>query len=129
MIKQYINQNNLSKHVSLMGRLSQLKVKDEYYKSDCLIVTSHYETFCNVIIEAMMCGLKVISTDVGIANEVINNNNGIVIDKDSVSLKNAMNRILELKNKHERYHIHQQIKKDFSQKNLMTQLLEHYEKI
>ena len=40
-----------------------------------------------------------------------------------------MNRILELKNKHERYHIHQQIKKDFSQKNLMTQLLEHYEKI
>ena len=38
-----------------------------------------------------MCGLKVISTDVGIANEVINNNNGIVIDKDSVSLKNAMN--------------------------------------
>ena len=129
LIKQYINQNNLSKHVSLMGRLSQLKVKDEYYKSDCLIVTSHYETFCNVIIEAMMCGLKVISTDVGIANEVINNNNGIVIDKDSVSLKNAMNRILELKNKHERYHIHQQIKKDFSQKNLMTQLLEHYEKI
>ena len=58
LIKQYINQNNLSKHVSLMGRLSQLKVKGEYYKSDCLIVTSHYETFCNVIIEAMMCGFK-----------------------------------------------------------------------
>ena len=84
--------------IKLESQKKHSEVKKQYYNSDCLIVTSRYETFCNVIIEAMMCGLKVISTNVGIANEVINKKNGVIIENNSISLINAINKVIKLQN-------------------------------
>ncbi len=125
-IKKYIKKHNLSNNISLMGRLSQAEVKKQYYNSDCLIVTSRYETFCNVIIEAMMCGLKVISTNVGIANEVINKENGVIIKNNSISLINAINKVIKLQNDDNRIFIHNEILKRFSQKKFLLTISKLY---
>lgn len=60
-----------------------------FYKgADCVLLTSEYEGWSRVAIEAMACGCPVIMTDVGCAGEVVKNNeNGLVVgvnDRDAI---------------------------------------------
>ncbi|MDO8260007.1 MAG: glycosyltransferase family 4 protein, partial [Candidatus Magasanikbacteria bacterium] len=66
---------------------------EEYYKNaDVFLLTSNYEGWGMVIIEAASYGLPIIMTDVGCAGEVIKNNeSGLIVPVgDLEELKNAM---------------------------------------
>lgn len=53
--------------------------------TDIYICASDYESFCLPALEAMTCGAAVITTDNGgIADFIVNNENGLVIEKNSV---------------------------------------------
>jgi glycosyltransferase involved in cell wall biosynthesis len=85
-----------SETVSFAG----LKEKDELVKeineADFLVLSSHYETFGSVIIETLACGVPVVSFDVGIADEVIDNSNGIIVPAgDEHAMKAAIDRMLD----------------------------------
>jgi glycosyltransferase involved in cell wall biosynthesis len=47
-------------------------IRSVYCSSDCYVLTSDYEGWGRVIIEAAHCGLPVVMTDVGCAGDVIN---------------------------------------------------------
>jgi glycosyltransferase involved in cell wall biosynthesis len=55
-----------------------------YSSASFLVQTSRYETFGTVIIEALSCGLPVMSTNTGIAASVITADNGIIIQQPAV---------------------------------------------
>lgn len=73
----------------------------QYYKDkDIYLMTSRYETLPMGIIEAMSCGMPILSTKVGAIDElVINNINGYLINVDSTSIINGIKQVVENKDK------------------------------
>jgi len=93
-----ITNYELGKNIKLLGRKDNL---DEYYNSaDAFLLTSNSEGWGLSVIEAAAHGLPIIMTDVGLAGEVIKNNeSGLVIPVgDKEKLIEAMEKIIIDKN-------------------------------
>jgi len=60
-IRQLVRSSGLSEHVSLVGHVDVLATY--YQRADLFILSSDYEGFGNVIVEAMSYGTPVVSTD------------------------------------------------------------------
>lgn len=61
---QQVMNLNLSDHVFFKGRLNQKQLVNEYNKSEIFIMTSLWEGFPKVLLEAIACGCKIITTRV-----------------------------------------------------------------
>ena len=75
----------MSKKLNIYKRIHFLGWVDNPYKyikhSNILVCTSQTESFGNVIVEAMICGIPVISTRCGGPEEIINNDvDGFLVD-------------------------------------------------
>lgn len=91
----------IGEQVDFLGLLSSASVRREMLASNALVVSSRYETFGVVAIEAMACGLPVVSTKCGGPEEVITETTGLLAESNSAeSLAQAMSRLIET---HERY--------------------------
>lgn len=67
--------------VKFTGMLEGGILAETLANQDFLVVSSNYENLPVVILEALSCGLPIVSTDVGGINEVIGYGNGILIRK------------------------------------------------
>ena len=67
----------------------------EFYNGvDLLLLSSHSESFPNVIAESMLCSTPVISSNAGCAKKIIGNS-GFVLDKnDYISFTKGLNKTL-----------------------------------
>mgnify|MGYP003310124560 FL=1 len=71
-------------------------------QSHVLIVNSHFETFSIICAEALLCGIPVISTKCGGPESFLNDETGILIDRDSNNqLTKAMKAIITDYDKYE----------------------------
>lgn len=102
------DEDNLKK---LAGENRQIKffpwqdnLEQQYKEADAFLLTSNYEGWGMVIIEAASFALPIVMTDVGCAREVIKNNeSGLVIPVgDQEKLKQAMTRLIEDENLREK---------------------------
>ncbi|WP_420577557.1 glycosyltransferase [Ekhidna sp.] len=90
---------------SLLKKAKQLKVEDRIefvgeknreevrsYIQNCqfLVLPSRYETFGNVLPEAMACGKPVVATKCGGPEEIVNDENGILSDINAAHLKDCI---------------------------------------
>lgn len=75
-IKKLVIELKLTEHVIFTG--SKYNTEDYYNASDCFVLSSAYEGFGLVLVEAMACGLEIISTDCGGVREIIWNENNFV---------------------------------------------------
>lgn len=84
---EYVKLNSLQQSVTLTGKVDN--VQEYLQASDIFVFPSDYEGFGLSILEALACGLAVVTTRVGVAPEVIRNHeNGILIDpRDQRQLK------------------------------------------
>ncbi len=90
-IKSEITRLNLEEKITLIGRVSADVLSENLNKSFGLLLFSNYENLPCVIVESFACGVPVISTDVGGISEIINAENGILIQpKNKLQLVEAM---------------------------------------
>ena len=96
-LKQYIENQNLTNWVILHGFKSGVELSPFFTQSDCFLLTSDFEGYGMVVIEAATAGLPIVMTDVGCAGEVIlNNESGLIIPvRDTKACSVALTQILE----------------------------------
>lgn len=82
LVKKY----EMNNQVIFTGRVGRNSVAKELQSANVFVLPSDYETFGIVYIEALACGLPVIATKNGGAEDIVNPNNGFLIEKDNVFL-------------------------------------------
>ena len=70
-IGQLVSSLGIGDRVHLLGAIEHSQMARYYQKADIVVVSSRYESFGLVILEALACGTPVASTPVGIAPYVI----------------------------------------------------------
>ncbi|WP_027634291.1 glycosyltransferase family 4 protein [Clostridium hydrogeniformans] len=91
---------NLRDVVIFQGNIEdRKKLYEEYRKSKIFTLTSNCESFGIAFIEAAAFGNVVVSTDVGIAKELVINNNGALVNIDDVEgLALALEKVMDSEN-------------------------------
>ena len=74
----------ISNKIDFLGKKTKHELANLFAASDVFVLSSRSETFGVVFIEAMMYGLPVIGTRCGGPDEIINEENGILVDVDNV---------------------------------------------
>lgn len=95
MLQQMIDERGLQHSVRINKPTKQ--IGEEYVKSSLLVMSSHYEGFPMVMIEAMACGLPVVSFDYkcGPKDIIQHGINGLLVpDGDVKALANAMMEVM-----------------------------------
>lgn len=99
-----------------------------YSQAHCFILASKYETFGIVYAEAIACGIPAISSNCGGPKDIINGNNGLIVEKNNVqNLMEAMNKVYEGYNNYDINELHNSIEKNFSEKIVIEKLVNFYE--
>lgn len=93
---QQVKALKLENHVRFLGALSSDQLKKPLSSADLFVLSTANEGWANVFLEAMACGLPVVTTDVGGNREVINSDNlGIIVPfSDRQALSNALRQAL-----------------------------------
>jgi len=69
----------IQKKVNFLGLISNDHVHAEMKSADAFVLSSHYETFGVVLIEALACGKPIIATSCGGPECIVNKKNGLLI--------------------------------------------------
>ena len=90
-LEKLINDLGLENQVDLLGRISRERVVEQLDNADCLVLSSEFETFGVVLIEAMSRGKPVIATACGGPDSFVTKNVGELVPVGSVqALANAL---------------------------------------
>lgn len=88
-LEKYVKDNNMDKNIIFKGNVSN--VNYELNKADIFVLSSVYEGLPMTILEAMACGMPIISTDVGGVKDIVTNNGIVVPSNNEDEMCNAIN--------------------------------------
>jgi glycosyltransferase involved in cell wall biosynthesis len=129
-MKSLANELGLDGIARFSGLLESGKLAEEMSRASFLVLSSRYETFGTVIIEALACGLPVVSTRVGIAPEVVGAENGILCDSDNpAALENALSVMLDMCGGYNKESVRRSIPAGFLPENVTARLIEIYHSV
>ncbi|MFQ5716635.1 MAG: glycosyltransferase family 4 protein, partial [Nitrospinales bacterium] len=99
-LKKLCEDLGIKRHVTFAGAQSPEAVKTCYRNADVFVYPSLYENFGQPILEAAAAGLAIISTNVGIAKEIIRDGeNGFIVDGDPEVIKDRMEALAALQSR------------------------------
>ena len=95
-LKSLVKTKKLGNKVRFLGQLSPEDVRIEMLKADAFVLPSSFETFGVVVIEALSCGLPCLVTACGGPEYIIDETNGIVIQKNNITqLTNGIRKLIQ----------------------------------
>ena len=121
-----IKKENMEGQIQLQGIKSNTYVKESMYKSNCLLMLSKYETFGVVVLEALLCGLPVMSTRVGFSLEAISPLNGLLVDNTKNDISDGLSKIYKNRGKYNRKEIQDDSVKRFGNETFVERITKIY---
>ncbi len=88
--ERLIDELNLKEHVNFFSNLNQENLRKTYCEAEIAVIPSLYEGFGFAAIEAMACGVPIISSSGGALPEVIKDCGIIIPPKDSKAIYNSV---------------------------------------
>lgn len=129
VLKKYVNEKNLAEYVVFLGGLSRASVKEEIDKSHAFLLGSKLETFGVVLIESIISGRPVISTNCGGPAEIIDHDNGYLVDTfNPVDFARAMEKMISNYSTFDQKKMREHCYKRFSEETITNQLVALYRK-
>ncbi|MBN8704053.1 MAG: glycosyltransferase [Bacteroidetes bacterium] len=120
--------NILNTVVFFKGFLKPEELVIEIRKSAFLLMYSNYETFSCVTLEAMACGIPVLSGDAGGVKELITEETGIVVPQNNnQALKKKINFMLDNYAKYDSSVLHEYVQTNFSE-DVVGKQIQHWHK-
>ncbi len=117
----------LDQYLFFKKELLYTQVAIEMQNSSALILFSRFENLPCVILEALCCGLPVISTDVGGIKEVVNETNCFLIQSENeLELKNAIKEMIENGHLFDREKIARESSEKFKYSTIGKQIFDVY---
>ncbi len=127
-LKKEIEINDMQKQITLYGFATRDEVLKELQSSDAFVLSSDYETFGVVLIEAMSCGLPVVATKCGGPESIIIDKKlGVLTNKSVKALADGMKHIYETV--YNSTEIREHIVKNFSEKVVAERLVNIYKMV
>lgn len=112
------------------GLKENAELIDLYQSASFLVQSSYYETFGTVVIEALSCGLPVVSTNTGIAPAILDRDKGIIIEQTDVSeIVKSVEEMLDIYSKFDRIKLHESVACMFSGDQISEKLTVIYHEI
>lgn len=129
-LEKLIKEKQLQNRIILTGLKKPEEVSQILCQSDCFVLSSHRETFGIVLIEAMAKGLPVISTRCGGPEDIVNNENGILVEADNPQeMAKAMDYMIDHYTLYDSNKIINYCKNNFSQAKVAQQIINIYENV
>ena len=130
-LKQLTEQLNLESKVSFLGKKNSLELKKIYQSADIFVYPSLYENFGQPLIEAAANGLPLISTPVGIAQDiVIDGETGFLVNGKPEEIKDRIELLKDLRPRLQMgERIKTEVKNRFNWKNIMNQYMDLYQSL
>jgi teichuronic acid biosynthesis glycosyltransferase TuaC len=124
-LEQQVKQLNLGNCVKFIGSMQPDELPSALSAADVFVLASSNEGWANVLLEAMACGLPVVTTDVGGNQEVVSNDQlGIVVPYgDKAALAKAIGESL---NSHWERQLIRNYAKSNSWDDRVTRLCNHF---
>lgn len=122
-LKSMAKKLEIEDKVQFLGAISRERVAKEMERCNCFVLPSRFETFGVVYIEALAMGKPVIGTDTDAIRDIINEKNGLIINKDSE--EELVNALIKIKNEYSKYnhkYISEQCLNKFSEKNISIRI-------
>lgn len=126
-LEQLVKMLGIEKQVIFHGLLNRTKIFIILQQTNVLVSSSNLETFGVTLIEALSCGVPVVSTRSGGPEEIINKANGILVNnKDVLHLTAGLKKIFENYQNFNSEHIRAECIKKYSYGKISNQLTNLY---
>lgn len=122
-VKQLVNELGLANVVFFKGELTAEEIAEELRSSHVCVLSSDLETFNVSIVEAMACGLPVVSTRCGGPETIIDHAElGLLTERDDLSLAEGMRSVINNYESYNPIHISQYVFHNYSSAAVGLQL-------
>ncbi|MCS7459893.1 glycosyltransferase family 4 protein [Paenibacillus doosanensis] len=122
---EFSRRNGLNEIVSFEGNIPRDSVFDYIRQSDAFIFTSKSEGFGLVVVESLMMGKPVIVSDIPVMWEIVDNNDGFILETDSQFVE-AIKTLFNIKL---RQQLSQSAREKYLRNFTIEKMVDSYEKI
>jgi L-malate glycosyltransferase len=127
--QQWLKNPDFSRRVSLPGKVSQGELVKIYSNSDLYVVSSRIETANVSMLEAMACGVPVVSTRCGAPETLLDDTVSITVpSEDPKAMAEAILTMSNSIEKYKREYIREFVVRNYSKKKVSSKMIMAYHK-
>lgn len=129
-LEELVTKLGINKNIKFLGQLTRDEVKNKMNESSAFVLSSEYETFGVVVVEALALGKPVIATKCGGPESIIIPEVGLLVEKNSIDeLATAMLRMYETVDNYNEVLIKKYCEENFSERAIINSLTKVYSEV
>lgn len=112
-LESIVRSRGLDNEIEFHGHGDRTQMNQLLNKCSFLILPSRFETFGNVLLEAMACGRPVLSTSCGGPSEIVTETTGILCEPSINAIRSGIDRMITHRNDYKSVEIRNEVEKSF----------------